>query len=208
MDTLILILHDRKLKDQFEKLPLQMPSGVPDTRFLTEANPTVAQAALGVPGDILAAQNPEKTIAKAVKKAIFDFAKINFEHEKSKPPAQQKDMCEFQIVFMFHQSDKIAAKGITDGLTSVGTDAKWYQMPFDYTRAHRVRRVWLMSCESAADETGRGDPALMRYVIQSNLMREAAADGVMTFLEPPRPAPPLVLRKSFTRMSTLSPRAT
>src|SRR5690349_16213277 len=139
MDTLLLIQNDKKIDDALKKVPIRHPDGFKvKTTSLKLAEPTSAEAALGVHGDLMGGVRTRKKVARDVKNAILAFSELNFQHEEQKPAAQQQDICQFQIVIMFHQTSANIAEGISQGLSAV-QGAEWlFAQPIAHHRAHRV----------------------------------------------------------------------
>jgi hypothetical protein len=98
--------------------------------------------------------------------------------------AVNKDVGEFQLILIFHQTSSKVARAISNALIRLPTNRTWLRLPYKHGRALRVPKVWLLSCESAADYVAK-DPQLAKYINQAATMRIQAAVGLTTEKTPP-----------------------
>src|SRR5438105_3844632 len=95
--------------------PIQGPDGVvlvTNKLQIFNEGTSAADAALGhAAGDL-----GVSFLTSRIKAKIISFAETLLAKEQQKPAAQQKDVVEFQLVIVFHQTSARVAKGITDAL--------------------------------------------------------------------------------------------
>ena len=115
--------------------------------------------------------------------SIISFATTLLQDEPYRLP-RPRDLVQFRIIFIFHQTSAEVARAITDALTSMPMNVNWTTLPDVHGRAVQVTEVWYLSCESGAEVTAK-DPRLVDYVGQSAMMRVAAQAGLRTEKKPP-----------------------
>ncbi|MSO89388.1 MAG: hypothetical protein EXQ89_05425 [Rhodospirillaceae bacterium] len=194
MHTLIVLQNDKKVK---QRLPREGRlefgiAGSPITYKLqvhTAGTPAAITALGGLSGALGAAYLDS---ANRMRRTIVAFA------DWISQPPHTVDVVEFQVIFIFHQMTGGTAKDITRALGTLDGDADWRNLPDRNHVGIRVRRCWLLSCESGTDQAAAddpnlaGNPALMRslrrWIDQAQSMRLAAA--AFTTEQKPPPANP------------------
>ncbi|MGQ0648150.1 MAG: hypothetical protein ACT4P7_11305 [Gemmatimonadaceae bacterium] len=189
MHTLIIMQNDakvRRLLPREDNIEFGIPGSPIRYRLQIFAPDTpAATAALGGTGGALGATFLDS--ANRIKRKIIAFA-----DSISNPPITV-DVVEFQVIFLFHQTSRGTARAITRGLNLLDADPQWRNLPERKRIGIRVRRSWLLSCESGTDQavadTPNIDPALARklqqWVQQARDMRIAAAVAFTTEQKPP-----------------------
>lgn len=180
MDTLILVQDEAKLNKMVKEQPPQQPPGVPATDKLTvlAMGDPAAAAALGDTASLLGSTY----LTTGIVNKIVSFADAVLANEATKP--HPRDVAEFQILLLFHQTDAHMANAITRALEHIPSNKRWLRLPYKHNRSLRVTRVWIVSCESGADAVTR-DPRLVKYIQQAKAMRTAARTGLTTEKTPP-----------------------
>ncbi len=177
MDTLILLEDDAEHVDTVKEGGIQNPNGFTSVDKISGKlqwfNDKGTQA-LNDPNGLLAAAYCTKILRK-----IVNFTDAAMAAERAKPPNQQADVEEIQIVAEFHQTNEGLAAAITKAFTDLPNDAKWKALQRKHNVALRVRRVWLLSCESGGDNA-KNKALAPKYVKQAEDMRNAALEGCKT----------------------------
>ena len=133
--------------------------------------------------------------AQRIRRTIIDFADAI-----SGPPPPPVDVVEFQLILIFHQTSQRIARTITRALEGLPQNQRWLNLPYQKIKAIRIRRVWLVSCESGIDQNPGISP--LPFIDQASQMRIAAARGCTTERTPPPSDPAEYWKPSVYTFST------
>ena len=122
-----------------------------------------------------------------IARKIVNFGSTVMETECKKPA--RPEVAEFQIIVAFHQTSRRLAEEITKAFQSLPQDQSWKNLPKKCDLELRVRRIWLLSCESGGDRAGNANLS-PKYANQAKDMRIAAAKGFKRELVAPSSKPP------------------
>jgi hypothetical protein len=208
MDTLILAQDDQEIVEMLQQRPPKYPSGqgpewsaslgagggiVPNLHLAPDDDvpyDTFPPTPPRPPGGMGPVERPKGTgsMKDSIVASIIDFADMLLQLEPYRLP-HPRDVVQFRIIFIFHQTAAEAAQAIIDALASLPANTQWTTLPDVRGRALQVTQVWFDSCESGAEVTAH-DPRLAKYAQQSANMRVAAQTGLRTEKKPPPSVPP------------------
>lgn len=114
------------------------------------------------------------------------------------------DMVEFQVIFIYHQTSRKVIRKIEKALRWLPGYQPWQQIPFRRVKHIRVSCVWMLSCESAADQVTQ-DARLFRYIAEASVLRSRAQKAFITPQAPPPTNPPSVYHPIVVTFSTGDP---
>lgn len=200
MDTLLITENDRKVRDHLRKLreqglPAHHPGGGGRIRHPLRVD--VIQTPAGDPaqlGAMLAGS------AAQIVRGVLTFADGVLTRATS-------DIGQFRVIFMFHQTSANVVRALNDAFQQLDGHPTWERLAVKHTRHLRVKRVWLMSCESATDLALPPNPsaALQQYAAQAGRMRSLAAAAFRTRQTPPPPTPMAFYHPFVHTLSTGDP---
>ena len=186
MDTLILLEDDEEHTKTVKEGAIQNPDGLTQLDKISSSLKPYDSAAFAALGDATASLSI--AYCYQILRKIVKFADAVMAKERHKPPAQQRDVAEFQIVMEFHQTNRRLAEAITKAFTQLSQDPDWKNLPKKHQISLRVHRVWLVSCESGGDKAKNANVS-PKYVQQAVNMRDAAVSGCTTDKKWPQSAP-------------------
>ena len=187
MDTLILLEDDKEHLDTCKEDQIKSPKGFTAVDKISgklQWFDDKSKAALDDPDGQLAAAYFCKILRK-----IVNFADKCMADERKKPASEQADVEEIQIVLEFHQTSARLAAAITKAFTDLPNDKAWLGLPKKHNLSVRIRRVWVLSCESGGHYAKNAGVA-SKCATQAKDMETAIANGAKTDRAYPPENPP------------------